>query len=436
MPLSRKTLFLYGLPALPLAALVLPVYVFLHPHYAALGVPLGVLGTVLLLARLWDAVTDPLVGWLSDRFQTPIGRRKPWMLAGLPLVLAGTWFLLVPPAGAGGWYLLGWSALLFLGWTLVMVPLTAWGAELSGDYHERTRVSAFREGAAVVGTVTALVLPVALGVGAAGQEGDALRVLAIFVLVALPVTMLPALVFVPEPPPVLGPRPRLREGIAVLAGNAPFRRLVLAYVLNGIANGLPSQLFFFFVQFRLMEGERAGPLLLAYFASGLLAVPLWLGLSRKYGKHRTWCGAMIWACGWFALVPFLGQGDFAAFLVVCIATGAALGADLMLPSSMQADVVDADTARTGTARTGLYFALWGLATKLAVALAALGLTAAGLFGFSVQGPNDGTALTALTLLYSLVPILFKMGAIALLWHWPLDEAAQAELRRKIASRKS
>lgn len=130
----------------------------------------------------------------------------------------------------------------------------------------------------------------------------------------------------------------------------------------------------------------------------------------------------------------LGPGDFTAFLVICVMTGMSLGADLILPSAMQADVVDMDTARTGRARTGLYFAFWGLATKLATALAALGLTVAGLFGFDPATGGTEMGQTALLWLYALVPVVFKLAAIAILWRWPIDAATQTALRARIAAR--
>ncbi|MFM2042002.1 MAG: hypothetical protein RLY86_578 [Pseudomonadota bacterium] len=434
--MGTGVLMAYALPALPLAALTLPVYILLPAHYAGLGLSLALIGQLLLLARLWDGVTDPLVGWLSDRTHAftggRFGRRKPWVLAGLPLTMAGLWFLLVPPVQPGALYLVGWSMLLYLGWTMMIVPFTAWGAEMSGDYDERTRISAWREGFVVIGTVAALVLPVAAGVGSAGQEGEALKLLAVVLLVVLPLATALLLWIVPEPKTNPAPATGWAQGMRFLASNGPFRTLIAAYVLNGIANGLPAQLFLFFVQYKLMEGERAGLLLIAYFAAGLAAVPLWLKLSTRYGKHRVWSWAMLWACLWFVTVPLLGPGDFLGFLVICILTGAALGADLVLPGAMQADVVDADTAASGgEPRTGLYFALWSLATKLAVAVAALGLTAAAWFGFTVTGENTPGALMALTALYCLMPIVFKLAAIALLWRWPLTRTVQQDLRRRI-----
>lgn len=435
LPLPR--LAGYAAPALPLAMLTLPVYVVLPPHYAGtLGLGLGTVGAVLLLARLWDAVSDPLVGFLSDRIPTPFGRRRPWIALGLPVTLLGVWQLMLPPEGADAWHLGVWSAVLYTGWTLMVVPLTAWGAELSDDYHERTRISGAREGAVVLGTMAALALPAALGAGGAGEEGRTLAIIGWATVILLPLSLVSLMYAVPERPAEASPPIGFRRGVAVLAGNGPFRRLVAAYLLNGVANGLPATLFLPFVGQGLGAGGQAGILLSVYFACGVGAVPLWIGLSRRFGKHRTWSAAMVAACLAFAPVPLLGPGDFWPFLAICVFTGLMLGADLVLPTAMQADVVDIDRMRTGGARrTGLYFALWSLATKLSTALAVgLAFPLLEAVGFRTEGPNDATPLAVLALTYSALPIAFKLGAVALLWSYPLDEARQAAIRRRIERR--
>ncbi len=162
---------LYGLPGLPLAAVTLPVYVHIPTFYAVeVGLGLGAVGAILLFARLWDAVTDPLVGFLSDRTGGRFGQRKPWLLAGALLTALTGYLLLNPPAGASSAYLLIVTVLLYLGWTMAVLPYNAWGAELSDDYHHRTTVTAWREGCVVAGTLLAVTLPHAVG-------GDLLRVL-------------------------------------------------------------------------------------------------------------------------------------------------------------------------------------------------------------------------------------------------------------------
>ncbi len=177
-------------------------------------------------------------------------------------------------------------------------------------------------------------------------------------------------------------------------------------------------------------------MLFVYFLSAVLAIPLWLWASARFGKHRVWTAAMLWACAVFALVPLLGPGDQIWFLAICILTGVSLGADLVLPASMQADVVDLDTLRSGRQRTGTYFAIWGMATKLALALA-VGmafplLDFAGFDGTTAAG--GGSGLLALAFLYSLLPVAFKLAAVAVFWGYSITAERQRRIRARIQAR--
>lgn len=424
----------YAAPALPGAMLLLPVYVHLPVLYAdRLGLGLSLVGTLLLVARLWDVVTDPLVGVLCDRGGgTRFGRRKIWLLAGLPLAMMGTGFLFLPPDGAGTLYLLGWTMLLYLGATMIQIPYLAWGAELSGAYHERTRISGWREGFTVLGTMVAAALPAALG----GDIRDGIGLLGMVIMVLLPLCLLIALWRVPEPSPRGATASFSIAGLRIAWRNGPFRRLLLAWLLNGVANGLPATLILFYVTHVLQAPDLGGVVLLLYFGAGILAVPLWLGLARRYGKHRVWIGAMLWTCAVFATVPLLGAGQTTAFLVVSILTGVCLGADLALPPAMQADVIDLDTARTRQQRAGFFFALWGMATKLALA-AAVGIAypLLDLAGFDpAAAQNERGALFALAALYAWAPVAFKLAAIAAMWRYPITAARQQRLQARIMRR--
>jgi len=429
MPIARSILLAYALPGLPLAMLGLPLYIYLPSFYADdLGLGLGVVGAVLLVARLWDVGVDLGIGELSDRIHTRFGRRRPWLVLALPLICLSVALLFRPAAPVGWPYLLGWTMALYLGWTMFLLPYGAWGAELSADYHERSRISGARETATVLGTLLAVTLPALLG----GGQGEALNALGLAILVLLPPAVAIAVATVPETPP--GPRQRQSfvEGYRVLARNRPFRRLILAYLCNGIANGLPATLFLMFVQYRLGLPDWAGGLLLLYFLSGIVSVPLWLRVSRTMGKHRAWVLAMALNCLAFAGVPFIPEQGLYWFVAVCLGTGLCLGADLALPSSMWADVVDWDTAEMGTERAGLLFALWGVATKLALALAVgIAFPLLDLAGFVPQQAAGGEGLLVLALLYAWVPVLFKTVAIALVAGFEIDAATQADLRRRI-----
>jgi len=431
VPLPR--LLAYGLPGLPLAALMLPLYVYLPAFYAEdLGLGFAAVGTILLVARLTDVLTDPLIGVLSDRVATRFGRRRVWMVAGAPLTLLGAHMLFLAEEGAGSVHLLVWTIAVYLGATMIMLPYSAWGAELSSDYDERSRIAGSREGFVVLGTLLAAGLPSLFG----ADRTAALEIIVWALWIVLPVSLVVALSSVREGPHVWRASAGWRRSLAVLWRNGPFRRLVAAYLLNGIANGLPASLFLLFVTHVLERPEWSGPLLFVYFLCGVAAIPLWLRASTRYGKHRAWTVAMLWATAVFVFVPLLGPGDHWWFLVICIFTGIGLGADLALPASMQADVIDLDTLRTGRQRTGIFFAIWGVATKLALALAVgIAFPILDLVGFDTDTPEKTeTGLFALAALYSLLPAAFKLGAIALVWGYPITAERQKRIRHMIRRR--
>ncbi|MCW5732025.1 MAG: MFS transporter, partial [Alphaproteobacteria bacterium] len=190
----------YALPAVPLAAAGIPLFIYLPVFYSReMGLDLAAVGAILFLARVWDVITDPLVGILSDRTRGRFGRRRPWILAGtLPLVLA-IHALFLPPSGAGAAHLLVWIMILYLAWTMITLPYQSWGAELSADYDERTRIAGWREGGVILGTTIATSLPI-LVTGQDGNAGPVLVILGWLVIVALPVAVLLALALTPDEP--------------------------------------------------------------------------------------------------------------------------------------------------------------------------------------------------------------------------------------------
>jgi len=431
--ISPARLLAYGLPGLPLAALMLPLYVYLPAYYAVdLGLGFAAVGAVLLVARLTDVATDPLIGVLSDRVVTRFGRRRVWMAAGAPIVLLSAHMLFRAEEGVGTGYLLVWTVAVYLGATMILLPYSAWGAELSSDYDQRSRIAGSREGFVVLGTLLAAGLPSLLG----ADRATALDVIGWMLWLVLPLSLVVALRAVPEGRHIWRASAGWRQGLKLLWRNRPFGRLVAAYLLNGIANGLPASLFLLFVDHVIERPEWSGFLLFVYFLCGVAAIPLWLRLSARYGKHRVWIAAMLWATAVFVFVPLLGPGDQWWFLLICVFTGVSLGADLTLPASMQADVVDLDTLRSGRQRTGIYFAIWGVATKLALALAVgIAFPLLDLAGFNAEaGGNRETGLFALAALYSLLPAVFKIGAVALFWGYPITAERQRRIRRMILAR--
>ena len=436
-PLGVGKYIAYGVPTLPIAAFAMPIYIYIPPFYAQeLGISLAAIGTVLTIARILDALSWPVIGILSDRLNTRWGRRKPWIAISAPFILIAAVMLCIPPSGSGSLYLFAWSAMIYLASSALTLPHSAWGAELSGDYHERSHIVAWREGLTVVGTLIATVIP-SLTMKYSGDDPQLPLIgIVVFAGIMLPLSIPFALRYVPETPALRFRETDWRTGLRIVWRNHPFRLLLAAFLLNGIANSLPATLFLLFVTHTLHAAEYQGILLFAYFAAGVISVPIWLMLTKRYSKHRVWGASMLWACLIFMWVPFLGRGDVPAFLTITILSGIGLGADMVLPASMQADVVDADTIESGAQRTGLYFAMWGVATKLSLAGAVgIAFPLLGYIGFDAQAANnDELSLLGLALLYSIVPVVLKILSALLIWNFPINAESQARIRQEIEQR--
>jgi GPH family glycoside/pentoside/hexuronide:cation symporter len=438
--ISRRVVISYALPACLVALPTIPVYIHRPALYGVeMALGLATTGLVLLFARLFDTVTDPIIGLLSDRYSFRGMHRKPWIFAGAIIAGFGMVRLLDPPPSAGGTYLLFWSVVLYGGWTLVAVPYMAWGAELSEDYNERTRITAWREGAGLLGLVGAGALTA--GATRLGwSESDFVSLLA-WVAVVCGLACFPLLVrCVPEKrrlptDETLESRTDWTSSLHSLARNRLLTRLLGAWFLNGLANGIPAALFFIYLEHGLgAEAPTRAVFVLVYFGSAIAAIPMWTRISHRIGKHRYWCCSMFAAVAAFATVPWIAEGDFAAFGIVCVITGMALGADLSLPPSLQADVIDYDTLRNGSARAGIQFALWSMSTKLALAAAVgLALPAVEAAGFDPTVPTE-TGRAALIVIYSILPAVIKGAAIALIWWFPLTARKQAAIQRAIQRR--
>lgn len=398
----------YGVLGLPLAFAALPLYVHVPRLYAdSLGMSLSVVGAVLLGARLLDAGVDPLLGGWSDRLR----RRRLLIALALPLLAAGLWCLLRPPAAVTPLWLAAALAATYLGFSLASIAYQAWGAELGGDSTERTRLVASREGFGIAGVILAALLPLAL----ADEPAPALAELA---RVFLPLLLIAALIALrlPEAAPSSARLPTAAppDRLAVL-GDAAFRRLLGVFVANGIAAALPGTLVLFYVADVLEAPAASGPLLALYFVAGVLGLPLWVALARRHGRLRPWRAAMGLAIASFAVTPFLGPGDVAAFAVVCLLSGLTLGADLALPAALLADLAERRSRAAGASRTGSYLGWWNLVAKLNLALAAgLALPLLDALGYR---PGEGSGVAALAWAYGGLPLVFKLLAALLAWRW-------------------
>lgn len=434
--LTLARIIIYALPAMPLAALTLPLYILVPTFYSeTLGLSLTSVGAALLFVRIIDAINDPLIGYGADKLRIGFGRRRTLFALSLPLTAFAALMIFWPPIEATIWYLAFWGAVLSFGYTACLIPFYAWGAEMAGDYEKRTTITAWREALTLSGTLIAIALPFAIGThNANGFHGLAL----LGIVIALTLPLLGALTIwkVPEPREYTRQAVSFAEGIQHLKNNKPFLRLIAAFFVNGLANGIPATLFLYFVSDYLGAPEMRGPLLFLYFMCGVAGVPLAAFIAKRTSKHRAWAYGMLAATIIFAFTPLLSHGDVMAFAFICAMTGLLVGFDLSLPASIQADVIDIDTAASGEQRSGTYFAAWSLSTKMSLALAVgFAFPLLGLFGFQpeINTQQSDTSLNALAIIYAWIPALLKLGAVALVWNFPLTAEMQRELRSKIES---
>lgn len=406
----------YGALGLPLAFVALPLYVVLPNHYATeFGVPLALLGALLLGARLLDAVADPWIGRWADGWFAHSRQRVLAISLAAAVVLALGFRALFFPTVSGTTALLWWCgvalAITYLAYSVISVVHQAWGARLGGDAAQRARVVSWREGLALVGVLAASVLPSVAGLSVTTVVFAVALALGLALLATAPEPLaLPR----QQPPPMLQP---LRT--------PAFQRLLLIYLVNGVASAIPATLVLFFIRDRL-QAQAFEPLFLAsYFAAGALSMPLWVRAVGRFGLARSWLAGMVLAIVSFVWAAGLGAGDVVGYTFVCIASGVALGADLALPGALLTGVIQ----RAGHAGRleGGYFGWWNFATKLNLALAAgLALPLLQAFGYQ-PGSTQAEALTALTIAYCLLPCVLKLVAVALLYsRWIRPFQGQAE----------
>ena len=413
----------YGLLGLPLAFVALPLYVILPNHYAReFGVPLATLGAVLLGARLFDALIDPLLGRLSDRLFARSARAVLALGAVAAIVLALGFALLFFPLVSTPGALIVWASatlvLTYAAYSALSVAHQSWGAMLGGNEAERSRIVAWREGLGLIGVVLASITPVALG----------LRATTALFFVALGVGWL---AWTRAVRPVAKAHSSATNHATRHATpptgqlwrpfkHASFKRLLAVFMLNGIASAVPATLVLFFIQDLLqappaMEATFLG----SYFVAAALSIPLWLAVVKRLGLAATWLIGMALAIAVFGWATQIAAGQTMAFLAICALSGVALGTDLALPGALLAGQIQAN-GDSGQAE-GAYFGWWNFATKLNLALAAgLALPLLGLFGYA-PGVRSPEALSALVIAYCVLPCVLKIAAAACLYFFILKK---------------
>jgi GPH family glycoside/pentoside/hexuronide:cation symporter len=398
----------YALYGAVLSGAGLPIYMYAPKFFADnYGVSLAMLGAVLFGLRLFDVVQDPVLGWISERLRGARGMAVALGAGLLALSMVGL-FAVAPPVHPAVWFGITLTG-LFTAFSFLTINFYAQGIAKAGEIEGgHVRLAAWRETGALLGVSIAAVIPtVLMGVTAVPFT--------VFALGFAAVTMLAALAMAPEwhgggaaePTPVRG-----------ILGDTVARRLLLLALVNATPLAVSSTLFLFFVESGLQAPGWEGPLLVLFFLAAAASAPAWGWAAARYGVKPVLLSAMVLAIAAFAGVLTLGPGDVAAFAVICVLSGATIGADLTLMPALFARRMAAISPNGGQG-----FGLWSLVSKLSLAFAAVVLLplleTAGFRSGAADNPDE--ALRMLTWLYALVPCLLKLLAIALLIAIPLEE---------------
>jgi glycoside/pentoside/hexuronide:cation symporter, GPH family len=433
--LPTLLLVLFGLVNLPLSMLMSPTAAILPNFYLEYSaVTLAGLATATFIARLFDGITDPLIGYLSDRS----GTRKPWMVLGALVVAASTWFLFNPSAESGLAHLLLWYLLVTLGWTLVEIPHTAMAAELSTGYHERSRIMLWRQLLGFAGGILFMASPMLLIGGTTEFSPRVMRTLALFIMIGLPLFVVLMSMSVAEPVRRVRARPvQPRDLWRALRDTRPLQYFLLTQVLFGLATGAVASLFVIYTSQYLGLPDKVPHIALPMTLAMALGMPVWLQVMRHVDKHRAWSVAAAGMILTLLVIPWLQPGPAALRPMILVMTsfGFFLGLSSIALPSLLADIIDYDIWRNRQDRAAIFFSFQALVTKLNQGIGgAIALSIPAAFGFVAREPLGPEAALGLKLAFVAWPCLLLMPMLVLAWRYPLDRRAHAVLARRIEKR--
>jgi len=431
---------LYALPWNAYAFIMLPLGIVLPTYYAEATLASATsIGFVSGIARIFDAVTDPLIGYASDRTRSRWGKRKPWIVVGSVVTCVAILFLFRPPHDAGIAYYAFASFALYVGYALFDIPHKAWFSEVTVDYADRSRIASYVAIFTVLGSILFWVVPLALSpwthTTAIGPESfDAIAWL--FVLV-LPLSIAGAVTAVPAGQPLASQSPDLKSLARSIRRNRLFWRYLSAAAIWGLGQGMSFSVVFLVMRDYLGLGERFGILMIAFFVIQFASMPVWARIMNRWGKHRAWAfswgfGAL-WSLLLLAFAP--GSAPFWPMLGLMSVSAFVNAASYIAPRAVLGDIVDYDILVSRQNSSGNYFAFNTLLDKALIGVGVgLAFPLIGAFGYQIGGHNDALATFGLLFCYLGVPLVTHSTAAAILWNFPLDARRHAIVRARIEQR--
>lgn len=441
--LARRTLGAFAAPAFSQGFIHGPALSVLQGIYAKFyGLGLEQIALVILISRIFDAVTDPVIGYLSDGYRARRGSRKPWLVLGSLLSVVACWFLYVPAGEVTTWSFLFWYLLASLGWTIAEVPYGAWLAELTEDYAERARIATWRSVGRYLGLMAFFFLPIAARpvLGTSEFTPEVLRWSSVFAGVALIAAALLAAVVVPNgiAPSRKGGAP-LGEAVRAVFRNRPLLHFTAMFASSGLGAGIAWGLIFFYIDGYLGLGQQFAGLLVLSIPISVVATPVWGALVQRFGKQHAWavgCAGTIFVSLGYAVVP-PGPGAFAAMVVLLLLFNSLIVVEAVAGPAMLADVVDYGRLRFGADHAGTYFAFYAMIQKINIGIgSAIGLWVAGAFGYDATLAEQTPSGTfGLLLAVAGLPALFYLLASVLIWFFPITRRRQETIVRALERRR-
>ncbi len=390
------------------------------------GFEISVIGIIIFLSKLIDVMTDPLVGWLNDKNFFP---RKVFLLIGGVLSGLALVQLFLNKDIDQEIFLLVWLSILYLGWTMFQIPYLSIGYDLEKNYFLRTKLSATRELFILLGLFSSLGFPMFFSIS---NE----KLLENIVFIALLFGSIGLILFcslIPENRRINKRKVKLKKVIENLKKNIYFSRIFFVLVVNNLANVFPMVLFAFFITYVLGgDDSNRQTTLFFYFLFAIMGVPFWTIFSKKYGKKEVWSFSLFMSAMFFLLVFFLEDGNFVFFIIISCITGFCLGADLIIPPSIQADITDWHRSKFGEDISGVLFSIITFLNKIAFAVVSIFVFGImGVLDFDTDVEINTNVRLFIIISYALAPILLKLLAAYLLVNFKLKENELQKIQKKI-----
>ena len=369
--LTTPILVAYGGLAVPLAALGLPLAVYIPPFYAGpIGLGVGTVGIIFMVARFWDIFTDPIMGMIVDRYPSKWGKRKHWIAIGVPVLMLAAWFIFFPEGSQSTFYLIFWLFILYLAFTFVGLTQQAWGVDISKSYNDRSKVYGWREIGSIFGMMSVLALPAILE-NAGSNFTEMIAGMGYFFIIVLPITALIGLIVIPDNERNEGTSfPSFSDLPLILKDNRPLIRTLLIEFLCSSASSISAVTYIYLAKHVFDLEEISSRILFLYFFAGLLVMPLWMKVSYLIGKSKTLFTSTILCSLILASYLFINTNDALITLVILtILYGIGYGAPFTLTRALMADIVDADELKSEKKRPGLFYSILTTFSKVGAAIA-------------------------------------------------------------------